>query len=255
MRLVAALLATLLAALPAAAQPRDPSFEIVNQSDRVVFQLFASPVTQRDWGRDHLGAAVLRQGQATQVRLPAEGGCMTDIRVVFAGGANLERRNVNTCVERRFVIGAQGIVAQAGPPAGPQAGPQGGDKTAGGPAPAPRGPAPAPAPGPAAGPAPGPAAGPARPAGPAAGVPRGNPSFWIVNNSRRTMRELYASPSSQNTWGPDRFGTGVLGGGDRFAVRLPEGECIYDVRVVWADGRPEDRRRINLCDVVELVFE
>jgi hypothetical protein len=247
MRLVAATLALALAALPAAAQPRDPSFEIVNQSDRVVFQLYASPVTQRDWGRDHLGASVLRPGQAVQVRLAAEGGCMTDIRVVFSGGASLERRNVNTCVERRFVVGAQGIVAQAGPPAGPQAGPQGGDKTAAGPGPAPRGPAPAP--GPAAGPAP------ARPGGPAAQVPRGNPSFWIVNNSRRTMRELYASPSSQNSWGPDRFGTGVLGGGDRFAVRLPEGECIYDVRVVWADGRPEDRRRINLCDVIELVFE
>lgn len=256
MRLVAALLAMLLATLPAAAQPRDPSFEIVNRSDRVVFQLYASPVTQRDWGRDHLGASVLPQGQALQVRLSPDGGCMTDIRVVFAGGAAVERRNVNTCVERRFVIGAQGIVAQAGPPAGPQAAPQGGDKTAGGPAPRGTGPAPGPAAGPAPrpqGPAPGPAAG--RPAGPATGVPRGNPSFWLVNNSRRTMRELYASPSSQNTWGPDRFGTGVLGGGDRFAVRLPEGECIYDVRVVWADGRPEDRRRINLCDVIELVFE
>jgi hypothetical protein len=230
MRLVAAFLATLLAALPAAAQPRDPSFEIVNQSDRVVFQLFASPVTQRDWGRDHLGASVLRQGQSFRVRLPPDGGCMTDIRVVFSGGASVERRNVNTCVEQRFVISAQGIVAQAGPPAGPQSAPQGGEKQAGGPAPG-------------------------RPAPPAAATPRGNPSFWLVNASRRTMRELYASPSSQQSWGPDRFGTGVLGGGDRFAVRLPEGECIYDLRVVWADGRSEDRRRINLCEVVELVWE
>lgn len=239
MRLVAAILATLWATMPAAAQPRDPSFEIVNQSDRVVFQLHASPVTQRDWGPDHLGASVLRQGQAAGIRLAAEGGCMTDIRVVFIGGASVERRNVNTCVERRFVIGAQGIVAQAGPPTGPPAG----GKAAAGTAPAPR----------PAGPAPGPVAG--RPSAPEAAAPRGNPSFWLVNNSRRTMRELYASPSSQQTWGPDRFGAGVLGGGDRFAVRLPEGECVYDVRIVWADGRPEDRRRINLCDVIELVYE
>jgi hypothetical protein len=243
MRLVAAILATLLAALPAAAQPRDPSFEIVNESGRVVFQVFANAVTQRDWGRDHLGASMLRQGQAFQVRLPAQSGCMTDIRVVFTGGATLERRYVNTCVERRFVIGRSAIVAQAGPPAGPRAAPQGGDKTAGGlpPAPGPRPTGPAPFAG--------------GPPAPAAGVPRGNPSFWLVNASRRTMRELYASPSSQQTWGPDRFGTGVLGGGDRFAVRLPEGECLYDVRIVWSDGRPEDRRRINLCDVIELVYE
>lgn len=251
MRLVASLFAVLLAALPATAQPRDPSFEIVNESDRAVFRLYANPVTQRDWGRDHLGASMLRQGQAFQVRLAAEGGCMTDIRVVFTGGASIERRNVNTCVERRFVIGAQGIVAQAGPPAGPQAGPQGGEKPAGGPGPVP-GPAAGPRP---TGPAPGAGPAPGRPAPPVAAAPRGNPSFWLVNNSRRTMRELYASPSSQQTWGPDRFGAGVLGGGDRFAVRLPEGECVYDVRIVWADGRPEDRRRINLCDVIELVYE
>lgn len=246
LRLAAALLAAaVLAAAPAAAQPaHDPSFEIVNQSGRIVFQLFASSVTQRDWGRDHLGAGTLRPGQSFQVRLPPEGGCLTDVRVVFQGGGSLELRRVDTCSERRLVVEDTRIAAA---PAQAPGQPPGGDKTAGGNAPQP---APGAAPRPQ-----GPAAAPARPGGPAAQVPRGNPSFWIVNNSRRTMRELYASPSSQNSWGPDRFGTGVLAGGDRFAVRLPEGECIYDVRVVWADGRAEDRRRINLCDVIELVFE
>jgi len=282
MRLAAAILALFLAALPAAAQQRDPSFDVVNQSDRVVFQIFASAASQRDWGRDHLGAAVLRPGQGFRVRLMPEAGCMTHIRVVFSGGASIERRNVNTCVERRLAIGAQAIVAQSEPPSGQDAGPPGGGKTAGGaaptprptpggeaqprqprsPTPEPRQAAPAPAEprqgGPAAGPkSGGPVAGaPApRPPAPSAGAARGNPSFWLVNASRRTIRELYASPSSQQNWGPDRLGTGVVGGGDRFAVRLPEGDCIYDVRVVWADGRPEDRRRLNLCDVIELVFE
>ncbi len=245
MRLAALLTAAVLASAPVAAQPRDPSFELVNQSGRTVFQVFASPVTQREWGRDHLGAATLRDGQTTRVRLAATGGCLNDIRIVFTGGASVERRNLDTCAEPRLLVTAQAIVAQQG--AAPGA-PPGGEKTAGG-----LGPAPAPAPR-----APGPAVAqpaPVRPVPPVAAAPRGNPSFWIVNASRRTMRELYASPSSQQTWGPDRFGTGVLGGGDRFAVRLPEGECIYDVRVVWADGRPEDRRRVNLCDVLELTYE
>jgi hypothetical protein len=255
MRLAALLTAAVLAAAPAAAQPRDPSFELVNQSGRTVWQVFASPVTQREWGRDHLGATTLREGQTTRVRLAATGGCLNDIRIVFTGGASVERRNVDTCAEQRLLVTAQAIIAQQG--AAPGA-PPGGEKTAGGlgPAPGARPPGPATAPPPGARP-PAPVATPtpARPAPPVAAAPRGNPSFWIVNASRRTMRELYASPSSQQTWGPDRFGTGVLGGGDRFAVRLPEGECIYDVRVVWADGRPEDRRRVNLCDVIELTYE
>jgi hypothetical protein len=243
---------TLLAALPiiclfatATAQPaRDPSFEIVNASGRIVFQIFANAVTERDWGRDHLGAGTLRPGQSFQVRLPPEGGCLTDIRVVFQGGAAIERRRVDTCTDRWLVIEATAITsAPAGQAPGqpPSAGGKGGGA---GPQPPPTTPQPPPA-----GPVPG------RPGGAAAQAPRGNPSFWIVNNSRRTMRELYAAPSSQGSWGPDRFGTGVLAGGDRFAVRLPEGECLYDVRVVWVDGRIEDRRRINLCEVIELVYE
>ena len=244
--LLALPIACLLASAAAAQPARDPSFEIVNASGRIVFQLFANAVTERDWGRDHLGAGTLRPGQSFQVRLPPEGGCLTDIRVVFQGGAAFERRRVDTCTERRLVIEATAITSA---PAGQAPGqpPVAGGKGSGGGA-GPQPPATAPQP-PSAGPAPG------RPGGPVAQAPRGNPSFWIVNNSRRTMRELYAAPSSLGSWGPDRFGTGVLPGGDRFAVRLPEGECLYDVRVVWADGRIEDRRRINLCDVIELVYE
>ncbi|MCS6932622.1 MAG: hypothetical protein NZM27_10475, partial [Acetobacteraceae bacterium] len=145
LRLAAALLAaSLLAAAPAAAQPaRDPSFEIVNQSGRVVFQVFATAVTQRDWGRDHLGAATLRQGQSFQVRLPAEGGCLTDVRVVFQGGASLELRRVDTCAQRRLVVEANQIVAAAPAegPGQPPGQPPAGGKTAGG---APPAPAPAP---------------------------------------------------------------------------------------------------------------
>jgi hypothetical protein len=48
---------------------------------------------------------------------------------------------------------------------------------------------------------------------------------------------------------------GVLKPGDRFAVRLPrEGQCQYDVRVVYADRTTEERRGQDLCKVSEMPF-
>lgn len=85
--------------------------------------------------------------------------------------------------------------------------------------------------------------------------PTGNPSFWLVNNGRRTVRELYASLATDANWGPDRLGQGVVPGGERFAVRLPEGECLYDVLLVWQDSQRLERRGVNLCEVTEMPVE
>lgn len=79
-----------------------------------------------------------------------------------------------------------------------------------------------------------------------------NPSFNLVNSSGRTVREVYASPSSDQNWGPDRLGADVVPSGQTFPVRLPVGECLYDVRVVYDNGQAEERRRINLCEITNL---
>ena len=83
----------------------------------------------------------------------------------------------------------------------------------------------------------------------------GNPSFNLVNNGARVVRELYATPVSQGDWGADLLGAEVVGAGARFAVRLREGPCDYDIRVVWADGQAEERRAVNLCSVADVVFQ
>lgn len=89
--------------------------------------------------------------------------------------------------------------------------------------------------------------------GPAA-VAQGNPSFALVNDGSRAIRELYASPTSSNDWGEDRLGRDTVPPGGRATIRLPEGACAYDLRVVWANGRAEERRDINLCETDELSF-
>jgi hypothetical protein len=90
---------------------------------------------------------------------------------------------------------------------------------------------------------------------PQAQRPTGNPSFWLVNNGRRTIREFYASLTTEAAWGPDRLGQGVVPAGERFALRLPEGDCLYDILLVWQDNQRVERRGVNLCEVTELPFE
>jgi hypothetical protein len=80
-----------------------------------------------------------------------------------------------------------------------------------------------------------------------------NPSFNLVNQSGRVIEQFYASPSSQQEWGPDRLGADTVGPGQRYAIRLPLGECQYDLRVVFQGGQSSERRGVNACSVTDYV--
>ena len=202
------LLPVAFAARPAPVLAQDPSFTVVNRSGRTVRELYASPATRRDWGPDRLGDDVLRPGRTFAVRMPPGSGCRTDLRAVFEGGGDEERRNLDTCATTDVVLGQN-----AAPPGAARG------KTGSG-----------------------------------AAQTAGNPSFNLRNAGRRTLRELYASPTTQGDWGRDRLGDQVVEPGASFAIRLPEGPCRYDVRVVWDDNQDEERRDLDLCGVADLSF-
>lgn len=84
--------------------------------------------------------------------------------------------------------------------------------------------------------------------------PQGNPSFNLVNNAGRVIRELYASPATDSDWGQDRLGQDTVPSGQVHPIRLPQGDCVYDVRAVFDNGQAQERRRINLCEVVNMTF-
>ena len=88
----------------------------------------------------------------------------------------------------------------------------------------------------------------------APGGPTGNPSFNLVNQSRVTVMEAYVSLSTEQEWGPDRLGSDTVAPGRNFAIRLPEGPCLHDVRFVYENGQSDERRGVNLCDVTNLVL-
>lgn len=201
-------------AAPAMAQQGDPSFNLVNRSGRLIFEVYASLATDQDWGRNRLGDKALPNGRSFALRLP-QGPCFWDLRVVYerAGGPTEDRRNINLCSVTEVVFDGRQIgQAQTQPPqpTPPQRGTQTG--------------------------------------------PTGNPSFNLVNQSRATVMEAYASLSTEQEWGPDRLGNDTVAPGRNFAIRLPEGPCLYDVRFVYANGQADERRRVNLCEVTNLIL-
>jgi hypothetical protein len=83
---------------------------------------------------------------------------------------------------------------------------------------------------------------------------QGDPSFNLVNRSGQTINEIYVSAVTETNWGRDLLGQDVLANGRSFPVRIaPQAGCQQDVRVVYADGRPEERRAVNTCTISEMV--
>lgn len=94
-------------------------------------------------------------------------------------------------------------------------------------------------------------------AGAVLGAPAGlrNPSFTFVNGSGATIREIYASLSTNNNWGPDRLGANVLPSGSQVFIPLPQGgSCNTDIRVVYMNGQTFERRGVETCSVTNYVW-
>ncbi|MGK7866770.1 hypothetical protein [Falsiroseomonas sp. E2-1-a20] len=82
-----------------------------------------------------------------------------------------------------------------------------------------------------------------------------DPSFRLVNGGSQTIREVYVSPSTDHNWGPDRLGTAVVPPGQRFVIGLPRGACVNDLRIVFNDGRAEERRQVDTCRLTDLAVK
>ena len=78
-------------------------------------------------------------------------------------------------------------------------------------------------------------------------------NLTVSNRSGQPIAELYVSNTRTSTWGDDRLGTATIAAGRTFRLRLADG-CLYDLQVVYQDGRVEERMRANICRVPLQVF-
>lgn len=86
-----------------------------------------------------------------------------------------------------------------------------------------------------------------------AAKPAGDPSFRLVNRGQLPVAELFATPSGTGTWGRNRLDRGPLAPAASHVFSLPRGgDCVYDLKVVFADRRVLERRRADLCRITDL---
>jgi len=111
---VACLLAALApgAALAQPGQP-NPSFALENRADVAIREFFATPAGRTNWGRDRLDGKGMAAGAKVNFRLPADGNCIYDLRVVFADGRTEDRRGQNTCQIKDVAVGEAAVAAGA----------------------------------------------------------------------------------------------------------------------------------------------
>jgi len=214
--IAAAAIAAATGLAPAAmAQTGDPSFNLVNRSSRVIYEAYASPSSDSNWGADRLGQNVIPAGRSFVVRLP-QGECIYDVRVVYdrQGGPAEERRNINLCNLTELAFDGRGQ-QQGGPPQQQQQPPQASQGQGQG--------------------------------------QQGNPSFNLVNQGQQAVMQVYASLTTDQNWGPDRLGNDTIAPGAVYPVRLPEGPCMYDMRFVYQNGQSQERRGVNLCEVTNVI--
>lgn len=81
-----------------------------------------------------------------------------------------------------------------------------------------------------------------------------DPSFRLVNRDPAAMHEIRVSPAGRRDWGADRLGLEVLVPGRSARIALPPGQCLNDIRVVFADGRVMERQGVDTCALPQLAF-
>lgn len=194
--------AVLIGGQPSVAQAPNPSFNVVNRAASAINEVYATPAGMTTWGRDRLGDRTIAPGQTGPVRLPADGNCVYDVRVVYANGQSDERRGMNTCNVDNVIFPAPGGTPGRTPAGRQQA--------------------------------------------------TDDPSFRLINRGRSAVNELYASLTGTDSWGEDRLGDDTVAPGANRLVRLPNGSCLYDVRIVYANGEATEKRRLNLCATSDL---
>jgi hypothetical protein len=76
--------------------------------------------------------------------------------------------------------------------------------------------------------------------------------FQVVNNSGLTVMQLFFSHASRNDWGVDQLGQNVLPPGRAWNFTAANAGA-YDFRVVYANGRAAELRRVDICRASRIV--
>jgi hypothetical protein len=78
----------------------------------------------------------------------------------------------------------------------------------------------------------------------------------IINGTRHTMMQFFASNSGRDSWEEDILGSDVLPAGSTVRINIDDGSgaCIFDFKAVFDDGDEVIKYRINVCEISSFTF-
>ena len=81
--------------------------------------------------------------------------------------------------------------------------------------------------------------------------------FTLNNESSGAVSEIYVSPLESNSWEEDILGQDVLESGQTATITITgaDGQCAWDVRLVYDDGSVTDERNIDLCNLANGTYD
>ena len=86
-----------------------------------------------------------------------------------------------------------------------------------------------------------------------------NRDFWFLNNTGKTIREVYVSPHESKSWGQDVLGRSTLADGVGTLITFPSSwqtSCTMDFKIVFEGGDsqtyPDGR---NVCSLHAVQFD
>lgn len=209
----------------------NPDVYVANQYTSAITRLFASPVSDDNWGQDRLNGSSIRPGSRGELRPERGRGCMWDIRVIYQNGREEEKRRVELCSIAEVVFNGENarMPQQQGQPN--QTPPRTQQQ--------PQTPPPQP-----------PQQQPQTPPQP----PR-SADTMIINQGPATVVGLFAQAASGGDWGQDRLGNGTLRAAGRFHLRLAADQgCSFNLRIQFAGGAVDNRNNVDLCATPELLL-
>ncbi|MEB3293627.1 MAG: hypothetical protein VKJ24_10740 [Synechococcales bacterium] len=98
---------------PGSARADQRNFSMVNDSEKVISELYVSRIGTSNWEEDILGVDVLAPGSSTNVNFASDvaGRCQYDVQVIAGGEASI-LPNVDLCETLEIIYTNEGLVSR-----------------------------------------------------------------------------------------------------------------------------------------------
>ena len=84
----------------------------------------------------------------------------------------------------------------------------------------------------------------------------GDQDFTLHNETKKTIKEVYIDPHSEDEWGDDVMGDDVLENGEEveMSFEADEDATSWDMKIVFADGKSSVWTKLQLTKITDITL-